>query len=156
MGSPLSPIAADIVMDDLETNCISTLLFQLPFHFRYVDDIVTAVPANQIDIIKNSFNSYNDKIQFTVEEQSENTIRILDVLIIREGTNVRSNWHQKPTYSGRIINFHSQYPFTYKMNAFNNLVDHGVPTPMYFEGVLTDGGGANEFISATSRGRSRN
>ena len=33
---------------------------------------------------------------------------------------------------------------------------HGVPTPMYFEGVLTDGGGANEFISATSRGRSRN
>ena len=33
---------------------------------------------------------------------------------------------------------------------------HGVPTPMYFEGVLTDGGGANEFISVTSRGRSRN
>ena len=33
---------------------------------------------------------------------------------------------------------------------------HGVPTPMYFEGVLTDGGGANEFISAASRGRSRN
>ena len=34
--------------------------------------------------------------------------------------------------------------------------NHGVPTPIYFEGVLTDGGGANEFISATSRGRSRN
>ena len=33
---------------------------------------------------------------------------------------------------------------------------HGVPTTMYFEGVLTDGGGANEFISATSRGRGRN
>ena len=33
---------------------------------------------------------------------------------------------------------------------------HGVPTPMYYKGVLTDGGGANEFISATSRGRSRN
>ena len=34
--------------------------------------------------------------------------------------------------------------------------NHGVPTPMYFKGVLTDGGGANEFISATSRGRGRN
>ena len=33
---------------------------------------------------------------------------------------------------------------------------HGVPTPMNFERVLTDGGGVNEFISATSRGRSRN
>ena len=33
---------------------------------------------------------------------------------------------------------------------------HGVPTLMYYKGVLTDGGEANEFISATSRGRSRN
>ena len=36
MGSPLSPIVADIVMDDLETNYISTLPFQLPFYFRDV------------------------------------------------------------------------------------------------------------------------
>ena len=34
--------------------------------------------------------------------------------------------------------------------------EHGVPTPMCYKGVLTDGGEANEFISATSRGRSRN
>ena len=33
--------------------------------------------------------------------------------------------------------------------------NHGVPTPMYFKGVPTDGGGANEFISATPRGRIR-
>ena len=31
MGSPLSPIAADIVMDDLESKCIASLPFQLPF-----------------------------------------------------------------------------------------------------------------------------
>ena len=37
-----------------------------------------------------------------------------------------------------------------------NTRSHGVPTPIYFEGVLTDGGGANEFISATYRGLSRN
>ena len=125
MGSPLSPIAADIVIYDLETNCINTLPFQLPFYFRYVD-IITAVPANQIDTIKNSFNSYNHKIQFTVEEESDNTIRFLDVLIIKVGTNIRTNWHQKPTYSGRIINFFSHHPLTYKINAINNLVDRGI------------------------------
>ena len=43
MGSPLSPIAADIVMNDLETKCISSLLSQPPFYFRYVDDIITAI-----------------------------------------------------------------------------------------------------------------
>ena len=90
MGSPLSPIAADIVMDDLETNCISSLPFQLPFYFRYAD-IIPALPANEIDAIKNSFNTYNHKIQFTVEEESDNTIRFSDFLIIRIGTNIRTN-----------------------------------------------------------------
>ena len=33
---------------------------------------------------------------------------------------------------------------------------HGVPTPMYFRGVLTDGGGADKFTSATSRGDRKN
>ena len=48
MGCPLSPIAADIVMDDLETKCVASLPFKLPFFFRCVDDIITAVPANEI------------------------------------------------------------------------------------------------------------
>ena len=107
VGSPLSPIAGDIVMDDLEINCISTLPFQLPFYFRYVDDIITAVPANQIDTIKNSFNSYFHKIQFTVEEESDNTIRFLDVLIIRVGTNIRTNWHQKPSLYTSQVSSHT-------------------------------------------------
>ena len=46
--------------------------------------------------------------------------------------------------------------FTNIKSLSQQIQDHGVPTPMYFEGVLTDGGGANEFISVTSRRRSRN
>ena len=71
MGSPLSPIAADIVLDDFESKCTASLSFQLPFYFRYVDDIITAVPFNKIEIIKNTFNSYNHKIQFTIEKELE-------------------------------------------------------------------------------------
>ena len=48
MGSPLSPIAADIALDDLVSKCISSLPFKLPFYFRYVDDIITAVPCKKI------------------------------------------------------------------------------------------------------------
>ena len=59
MGSPLSPVAADMVMEDLEKKCIDSLPFQVPFYFRYVDDILTAVPINEIDTIKKTFNSYN-------------------------------------------------------------------------------------------------
>ena len=123
MGSPLSPIAADIVMDDLESKCIASLPLQLPFYFRYVDGIITAVPHNKIDTIKNILNNFNHKIQFTTEEESEGRISFLDVLIIRAGNGIETNWYRKPTWSGRYLNFNSNYPYKYKINVINNLVD---------------------------------
>ena len=126
MGSHLSPIAADIVMNDLETKCISSLPFQLPFYFRYVDDIITAVPSDEITTIKNIFNSYNHKIQFTVEEESDNSICLLDVLLIRNGKYIQTNWYQKPMWSGRFIHYHSHHPLNYNINAINNVVDRGI------------------------------
>ncbi|XP_046601397.1 uncharacterized protein LOC124295445 [Neodiprion lecontei] len=44
MGSPLSPILSDLVLDDLEQHCLNKLDFKPSFFFRYVDDIITAVP----------------------------------------------------------------------------------------------------------------
>ena len=85
MGSPFSPIAADIVMDDLETKCIASLPFHPPpFYYKYVDDIIKAVPSNEINTVTNNFKGYKHKIQFTVEEKSVNRICFLDVLVIRD------------------------------------------------------------------------
>ena len=126
MGSPLSPIAADIDMDDLEKKCIDSLPFQVPFYFRYADDILTVVPVNEIDTIKKTFNSHNHKIQFQIEEKSENKICFLDFLVIKDGENIKTNWYQKPTWSGRLLNFHSHHPLKYKINIINNLVDRGI------------------------------
>ena len=53
----------------------------------------------------NTFNSYNHKIQLTIEEESDGKICFLDVLIIRDGEKIKTNWYQKPTCSGRLINF---------------------------------------------------
>ena len=49
MESPLSPIIADLIIQDLKTKAITMLRFQLSFYFRYVDDIVIAVPSDMID-----------------------------------------------------------------------------------------------------------
>ena len=78
-------------MDDLETKCIASLPFLLPFFFRYVDDIITAEPTDEIDTILKTFNSYNHKIQFTIGEESEGKICFLDVLIIRDGKKIKTN-----------------------------------------------------------------
>ena len=67
MGSPLSSILTNCVIQDLEYNIFKILAFSIPFYYRYVDDIVLAAKKNQIKTILGIFNSYHERIQFTVE-----------------------------------------------------------------------------------------
>ena len=62
MGNPFSPILSDIVMEDLEIECIEKLNVKPLFYFRYVDDILLCVPSNSIDHTLNTFNTYNHKL----------------------------------------------------------------------------------------------
>jgi len=38
MGSPLSPVVADLVMRDLETQALNRLHFETKIYLRYVDN----------------------------------------------------------------------------------------------------------------------
>ena len=49
MGSPISPILADIVMADLDIKCLKKLNFVPLFYFRYVDDLLLCIPEDKID-----------------------------------------------------------------------------------------------------------
>lgn len=46
MGSPLSPVLADLVLQDLEESAISRLPLTLPMYYRYVDDVILAAPPS--------------------------------------------------------------------------------------------------------------
>jgi len=67
MSSPLSPIIADLIIQDLEREMLRKLDFKLPFYFRYVDDILTAVPKTAINSIVEKFNAHRPRLQFSVE-----------------------------------------------------------------------------------------
>jgi len=49
MDSPLSPILADIVMEDFETLSLQKLDFVVHTYYRYVDDIFMIIPATKLD-----------------------------------------------------------------------------------------------------------
>jgi len=57
MGSPLSPIIADITLQDLENKAIGHVLFNLPFYYRYVDDIALAASSSMFNEVLGIFNS---------------------------------------------------------------------------------------------------
>jgi len=126
MGSPLSPILADIVMDDLESQCIGKLDFKVQVYYRYVDDIFLIIPNTKIDEVLKTFNDYHPRLKFTHELERGNALSFLNALVIREEGKLLTNWYRKPTYSGRYINYFSSHPLQFKMNTITNLVDQAL------------------------------
>ena len=83
MGSPISPIAANLYMEDLETKAIQTAPHPPAFWERFVDDTFVIIKASHKLEFLDHINSIDQNIQFTSEESREDgSIPFLDMLII--------------------------------------------------------------------------
>jgi len=123
MGSPLSPIIADLVIQDLEKEAISRLPFNLPIYFRYVDDILIAAPIDKIEFILNVFNSLHERLQFSLEINTNNHINFLNLMIHIENNKFLFDIYYKPTFSGRYLSFYSNHPLIHKRGVIFSLID---------------------------------
>jgi len=65
MGSSLSSIIADMVLQDIEEKALYNININLPFYYRYVDDLIMAAPIEHTSNIQKVFNSFHNRIQFT-------------------------------------------------------------------------------------------
>ena len=127
MGSPISPILADIVMEDLEVFYLQKLNSIYDIYIRYVDDIFMTVSASEVEHVLEVFNSYHDKLKFTVEKEVNGQLNFLDVSVIRDkGESIITNWYRKPTFSGRYLNYHSEHPNEHKISVVTSLVDRAI------------------------------
>ena len=130
MGSPISPIFADLVMKDLEVHCLKQLKDKfncIPiFYFRYVDDTITCIKEELVQPTLDIFNSYNPHLQFTHEVEVNNSLNFLDLTLIKNNGRIITNWFQKKTCSGRILNFHSNHSIQQKRNIVSNLIDRAM------------------------------
>lgn len=74
MGPAISSIIVSLVSDDLFTYAVGKLTFHVPFDKRYVDDFLLALPLPEIDTVLQTYNIYNNDIQFTFENEINNSI----------------------------------------------------------------------------------
>ncbi|XP_072401557.1 uncharacterized protein [Diabrotica undecimpunctata] len=122
MGSSISPILVNFVLDDLINESISKLDFQVPFVKRYVDDLILATPPDKILSTLSVFNSVDPHLQFTCELEVDNSIPFLDMRIIRTHSNtLGTTWYRKDMASNRFLNYHSTHPIRYKHNLVQAL-----------------------------------
>ena len=85
MGSPISPIIANIFMEAFERKALATALHPPRVWRRYVDDTWVIQQQEHKQQFLQHINTVDDSIQFTVEEaKDDGSIPFLDTVITPE------------------------------------------------------------------------
>ncbi len=111
MGSPLSPILANIFKEKFEDNGISTSPFRPFLWCRYIDGDSTLWPHTQLYLLqfRTNLNKRNISIQFSTEEERNNKLSFLDFEIEWENDHfIRSTYRMK-THNDHYLNYKSNH-----------------------------------------------
>ena len=121
MGSPVSVVVAEIVMQNIEEQALSTYTKTLPLWLRYVDDTFTAVHKDEIDTFHEHLNRQNPHVQFTKEIEENGKIPFLDCLVSRDENKLRTTICRKPTHTDRLLDQSSYNPTSHKATTIQTL-----------------------------------
>lgn len=122
MGSKLSPILAQYVMDHLIESCVKKIPFKILLLKKFVDDLFMAIPKNEIANILKYFNSHSKNLQFTIEkEDSEQCVPFLDTRVHRDDTIIKLKWYRKETHSNKMLHYHSNHNINTKINVIKQM-----------------------------------
>ena len=129
MGSPVSPIVADLYIEFPEHEAIASasLTIKPTLWKRYVDDILEKIQKGELQNLTDHLNRVNEtgSIKFTHEEESNGSIPVLDTLITRkpDGT-VKLLVYRKKTHTDQYLDFSSHHHLQHKMSVVRTLLDH--------------------------------
>ena len=111
MGSPLSPVIANLYMEHLEENAMQRSPLPPHLWLCYVDDTFVIWPHGQDELqcFHEHLNGQHPNMKFTIEHEKENKLAFLDVLVTRSKTGLYTGVYRKPTHMDRYIPFHSHH-----------------------------------------------
>ena len=117
MGSPISPIVANLYLEDLEIKAIQSAQNPPSFWRRFVDDTLTIIKSSQIDNFLQHLNSIDQNIQFTKEDsRPDGSMPFLDILITpEEDGRLKTTVYRKPTHTDLYLQWDSNHTITQSM-----------------------------------------
>ena len=120
MGSLLGPELLEIFMVELENTLVPTLSNHLKSWKRYVDDANCFINEDSIEYVMSILNNFHPSSQFTNETEFNNRLKLLDVLITRNGQSIETCVYTKPTNTDIYIHWNSFAPIHWKCRHSKN------------------------------------
>ena len=118
MGSPLSPIIANLYMEALNTAPNPPSLWK-----RFVDDTFVVIKRCHQEEFFKHINKIEETIQFTAENtHADGTLPFLDVLVIPQPDgSLATTVYRKPTHTGQYLQWDSQHAISAKYSVISTL-----------------------------------
>ena len=146
MGSPVSPVVANLCMEAIEEMAINTTLS----HLKYGKDMLMIVFVLSKEMqstlsTTQSLNSIDQHISFTIGEEDNSQIAFLDALVTRKNNAVIVDVYRKPTHTDRYLDFFSHHDKRHMISTAETLLHRA-----------TKQGKETELIHVTDALRSNN
>uniref|UniRef100_A0A1B0DR09 Uncharacterized protein n=1 Tax=Phlebotomus papatasi TaxID=29031 RepID=A0A1B0DR09_PHLPP len=123
MDNCLSPVVADLVMDQIIKIALERLPSTPKVITKHVDDLFLILKRDELENTLDIFNSVHDRIKFTCEKENGDQLPYLDTLVKRNSNGtISTNWYKKTIASGRFLNFFSAHPMSQKLNTAQGFV----------------------------------
>ena len=124
MGSPLSPIIANIYMEHFETRALETAPHPPSLWKRFVDDTFVILETTHKEEFFQHINGIEKKIQFTAENtRADGSLPFLDTLVTaKEDGSLSTSIYRKPTHTNQYLQWDSHHSIANKYSVINSLL----------------------------------
>ena len=118
MGSPLSPIIANMVMEEIEQTALNTYLNPPCLWLRYVDDVYAIMEKTELEPFRDYLNTISTSIRFTKELEKSGQSSFLDVSVKQmENGSLATSVYRKLTHTDRYLKYSSHHPVNQKVSV---------------------------------------
>ena len=119
MGSPVSPVFANIYIEYFESLAIPSSPTLIKWWFRFVDDVHSVTRKDQVNKLQEHLISIDPYIKFTIELPGTDGLPFLDILTKPTPNSTESTVFRKTNHTNRYLDYNPNHPISAKLSVIH-------------------------------------